>query len=349
MDVKSPSYIVLISIPNAVFFFLPLLVAVTTANKLNCNRLVALSAVSVLVLPATAALLATEGGSYFLGIPLTNVPYGSQVFPAILSVLFLAWMERIWTKITPKPIRIFFVPMMCLLITVPVTLLLLGPVGFPARAGADHRDPVHLRQARLGRDRTAGRRPAVHHRRRHAQGPAALRAQPAAATGAESLYLPASLAHNIAESGASFGVAIRTKSVTMRSTAVAAGVSALFGITEPALYGVTLQNKRALYSVLLGCLTGGAYVGLTHVAGYVAVGPGVASLSLFVNPTDPWNLINACIGAAIAFAVSITASLILWRDSESATLIAEHDPAAGIDETDDETRFTERVLNPHRR
>ena len=135
MDVKSPSYIVLISIPNAVFFFLPLLVAVTTANKLNCNRLVALSAVSVLVLPATAALLATEGGSYFLGIPLTNVPYGSQVFPAILSVLFLAWMERIWTKITPKPIRIFFVPMMCLLITVPVTLLLLGPVGFPARAG----------------------------------------------------------------------------------------------------------------------------------------------------------------------------------------------------------------------
>ena len=132
----------------------------------------------------------------------------------------------------------------------------------------------------------------------------------------------------------------------MRSTAVAAGVSALFGITEPALYGVTLQNKRALYSVLLGCLTGGAYVGLTHVAGYVAVGPGVASLSLFVNPTDPWNLINACIGAAIAFAVSITASLILWRDSESATLIAEHDPAAGIDGTDDETRFTERVLNP---
>ncbi len=117
-----------------------------------------------------------------------------------------------------------------------------------------------------------------------------------------------------------FGVAIRTRNTEMRSTSISAGISAFFGITEPALYGVTLQNKRALFSVLIGAGAGGAYVGLTHVAGYAVVGPGAASMTMFIAPDNPMNLINAVIGFAIAFAGGLIGSLFLWSDAKSATI-----------------------------
>jgi PTS system beta-glucosides-specific IIC component len=141
-----------------------------------------------------------------------------------------------------------------------------------------------------------------------------------ASAGKESFYLVASLAHNISEAGATFAVALRTKSTTLRATALSAGVSALFGITEPALYGVTLQNRRTLVSVIIGSMSAGAYLGLTQVSAFATVGPGVASISMYVDAANPWNFVNALIALGIALVVSFTLSAILWRDSDSATL-----------------------------
>src|SRR5699024_4200313 len=98
-------------------------------------------------------------------------------------------------------------------------------------------------------------------------------------SGKDLLYLPASLAHNISESGACFAVSIRTKDKKLKATAISAGISALFGITEPALYGVTIQNKKVLYSVMVGSFIGGAFIGIMGVQAFVPVGPGLASLT----------------------------------------------------------------------
>lgn len=141
--------------------------------------------------------------------------------------------------------------------------------------------------------------------------------------GKEALYLPASLAHNISESGTCFAVALRTKDSTLRSTAISAGISALFGITEPALYGVTLQHKRALTSVIIGSVVGGAYVGIA--------GPGLASLPMFVDKSNPMNIVNAIIGFGISFAVSFVAGLLLWRNEVS------------TDESNENTKSNENV------
>ena len=179
----------------------------------------------------------------------------------------------------------------------------------------------------MGRRGAPRRRAPLHHRRRHAQGTPPPTIAAVTNTGSESLYLTASLAHNLAESGATFGVTLRTKNQGLRATSLSAGISALFGITEPALYGVTLQNRRALIAVIVGALSAGAYMGLTHVSAFVAVGPGLASISMFVNAENPMNIVNALIGVVnaligvvIAFGVSFVTSLILWRDSASATL-----------------------------
>jgi PTS system beta-glucosides-specific IIC component len=132
--------------------------------------------------------------------------------------------------------------------------------------------------------------------------------------GREMLYLPASLAHNIAESGACLAIALKSKDKVLKSTAFSAGISALFGITEPALYGVTLLNKKALYSVILGSIVGGAFIGWMAIQAFALVGPGLASISMFVSPDNAMNLVWAFAGAGLSFAVAFISALLLWRD-----------------------------------
>ncbi|MEC1449125.1 beta-glucoside-specific PTS transporter subunit IIABC [Bacillus haynesii] len=312
MDAKGQTYQILNMVGDAPLYFLPLLVAVTTANKLKVNPLVALSAVGALILPNMTAML-TEGAQLF-SFDLKNIAYAYQVFPAILSVLLYAQMEKWFTRISPKPIRIFFVPMMSLVITVPITLLLLGPIGFTAGQGFTALIlamfdkvgwvAVAILAAVLPFMVASGMHKAM---------------VPYAVTtmgnlGKEALYLPASLAHNLAESGACFAIALRTKDKLLRSTAISAGISAFFGITEPALYGVTLQNKRVLSSVMVGSFIGGIFIGLVGLQAFVLVGPGLASMSMFISDELPRNFMFAVIGFAISFAVAFAAAFIFGKD-----------------------------------
>lgn len=122
VNTNNQTYQILNLIGGAPLYFLPILVAITTANKLKVNPIVAVSVVGALILPDLTTILAS--GAHFLGIGIGNVSYASQVFPAILAVLFYSQKERLFTKISPKAIRIFFVPMMSLLITVPITGLM---------------------------------------------------------------------------------------------------------------------------------------------------------------------------------------------------------------------------------
>ena len=320
MDNTSQNYLVLSAFADAVFYFLPILVGFTTAKKLGVNIPLALGIVSLLVFPAFTGLITAEGGASLFGLPIPTVAYNAQVFPSILTVLLLSVVERFVTRWTPGPIRTFFVPFMCFVIVSPIMIFLLGPLGF--WFGGMLTSGMLWLYGTLGWVAVAimaGLLPFI-----ISVGMHKTFLPPTIATvaeqGKESFYLVASLAHNIAESGASLAVAIRTKNKTLRGTAISAGVSAFFGITEPALYGVTLQNRRALIAVIAGAVTGGAYLGITFVSAFVVVGPGAASISIYIDPSNPWNFINAVIGFVVSFAVAFTVSLILWRDSDSGTL-----------------------------
>ncbi|OWR30522.1 PTS beta-glucoside transporter subunit EIIBCA [Saccharibacillus sp. O23] len=313
MDSSGQTYKILFLVGDAPLYFLPLLVAITTANKLKVNTLVALSAVGALLLPNMSTML-TEGAELF-GFSVRSIAYAYQVFPAILTVLLYAQVEKLFTKISPKVIRVFFVPMMSLVITVPISLLLLGPIGYTlgegftkvilAVFGSVGWVAVALLAAVLPFLVSVGMHKALL--------PYAINAF--STGGRELLYMPASLAHNIAESGACFAVAIRTRDRRLRATSISAGISALFGITEPALYGVTLQHKKVLWSVMAGALVGGAFVGIVGLQAFVAVGPGLASLSMFISAELPRNIVNAVIGLLISFAVSFVVALMLFRDN----------------------------------
>lgn len=328
MDNTSQTYQILNLIGGAPLYFLPILVAITTANKLKVNQLVAVSAVGALILPELTTLL-TDGAA-FMGFGLQNIAYASQVFPAILTVLFYAQIEKLFNRISPKPIRIFFVPMMSLVITVPVALLILGPLGF--EVGTIFSAAIIWLYAHLGWVATgilAAVLPLMVVTGMHkAMIPYAVSSM--SEMGAELLYLPASLAHNIAEAGACFAVSVRTKDQKLRSTAVSAGISALFGITEPALYGVTILHKRVLYGVMASSLVGGAVAGLFAIKAFALVGPGLASITMFVDEANPMNLVWALVTLGVSFAVSFVLVLFLFKDKtvENKTTVA--DPKAEV-------------------
>jgi PTS system beta-glucosides-specific IIC component len=313
MTKGSTIHSILDAIGSAPLYFLPILVAITTANKLKVNTLVAVSAVGALLIPGMTKMLAD--GAVVLTFSLQNIPYAYQVFPAILTVLFYAQMERRITAIAPKSIRIFFVPLVSLAVTVPVTLLLLGPLGYTL--GTVMSTIILAIFDKLGfvaMGLLAAILPFMIAMGMHkALIPYAVNSM--TMFGKEVLYLPASLAHNIAESGASFAVAFKTKDTALRSTAISAGISAFFGITEPAIYGVTLIHKPVLYSVMIGGTIGGVFIGLFSIEAFALVGPGIASISMFTSPTDSMNLIYALVAVPVSFFASFLSVMVLWKEN----------------------------------
>ncbi|MCR6106966.1 PTS glucose transporter subunit IIA [Salipaludibacillus agaradhaerens] len=314
MDSNSEAYQIFMLIGDAPLYFLPILVAITTANKLRANMLVAASTVGVLLLPNMIAMM--EEGTALFTFSLQNVGYSYQVFPAILTVIVFAQVEKFWTKISPKPIRIFFVPMMSMAMTAPIALLLLGPFGFTLGQGfASVILTIFEYVGWIAVPLLAAILPFMVATGMHkAMVPYVITTL--GEMGKEILYLPASLAHNIAESGACFAVAIRTKDKKLKATAISAGISALFGITEPALYGVTIQYKKVLYSVMIGSFVGGAFIGLVGIQAFVPVGPGLASLTMFISEELPKNILYAIFGLIISFVTAFIAALILFREKK---------------------------------
>lgn len=315
LSTTSDVYRVLFMAGSAPLYFLPILVAITTAQKLKVNVVVAVAIISVFVLPDMVTAL-TKGIDLF-GISVSNINYASQVFPAILSVMCYAYVERFLNRYVPGAIRIFFVPMMALVIVIPVTLLLLGPIGY--LFGEQFTRAILFLHQYLGwfaMAILAGALPFLNATGMHkALVPYVIATL--GRTGQEVLYLPASLAHNISESGAAFAIALKSKDTFLRSTAVSAGISALFGITEPALYGVTLLHKAALRAVVIGSAIGAAFLGFVGLKGFAPVGPGLASMTIFVDKNNGLNIWYAVIGFIMSFVVAFVIAFVSWHEERS--------------------------------
>ena len=308
MSTDSSWYTILYNGADAALYFLPVMVGCTMATKLNMNRIVAIAVTGVLILPNITAALAD--GIFLAGFQLQNVA-------------LLYYVEKFFTKISPKPIRVFFVPMMCFIIVVPISLLVLAPLGY--NVGQLLTAAILFVYDKLGWIAVALLAAILPFMISMGMHKALV---PYAVTsitemGEELLYMPASLAHNISEGGACFAVALKTKDEELRSAAISAGISAIFGITEPALYGVTLQHKKALYGVIGGSFIGGLVIGLTGVKAFVAMGPGLAGMAMFVDPANNMNIVWAFLGFGVSVAASFILTLFLFKDEAEEIPVSE--------------------------
>ncbi len=313
IDKTGVLYRILIAVADAPLYYLPLMVAITMSMKINCNKLVALASVGALLLPDIGTLLGEEGVNLF-GISIQNVKYAYQVFPAILAVAVLYFIEKYVTKYTPKPIRVFFVPMVCFIIVFPATLLFLGPVGLSmGKVITAIMLWIYSKAGWLAVGLVAMMLPLLISIGAHkAFIPYVISSL--GDLGYEILYNGASLAHNIAEGGASLAVAAKTKDQELRSAAISGGISAIFGITEPAIYSITLQHKKVLYGVMTGSFISGSFIGFMAVKAFVAMGPGLAGMAMFVDPENAKNIVWAFVGFGISLVSSFIATLFFYKD-----------------------------------
>ncbi|WP_427051430.1 beta-glucoside-specific PTS transporter subunit IIABC [Paenibacillus sp. TC-CSREp1] len=297
-------------IGDAAYYFLPMLLAWSAAVKLKANVGFALTISGVLLHPTFAALMTAGKPVSFLGLPVTPATYTSSVIPIILAVWILSYVERFAEKYSPSVIKSILKPLIVILVMAPLTLIVLGPIG--AIAGnylASAVSFVNTHAGWLVSGIIGGAFPFLIMTGMHySLGPVVLTAY--AQTKTDSIVGPGMLVHNISQGAAALAVALRTKNKAFKQVAYSTSVTALLGITEPALFGVNLRLKKPLIAVVIGGIVAGIYVGLFGVARSALGIAGIATLPAFITD-HPWNLVHAAIGCVIAFVVTFIMTLIL--------------------------------------
>ena len=320
-DTESMTYYFLNFIGDAPLYFLPVMLAFTAAKKLGCNQFLAVSIAGAMLHPNYTALITDAYSihfSSFLGIPVTLASYSSSVIPVLLMVFALKYMEAFLEKVLPKMVKFFFKPLLCLIIVAPVTFIVLGPIGFVVGVGISTAlNMLNTYAGWLVPTIIGAVYPLMVTTGMH-YGLVPFMMQSLAAEGFETIAGPGNLPSNIAQGAASLSVAIKTKKKELKQTAFTTGVTAVLGITEPALFGVTLKYKKVLACVMLGGGVGGFYAGIMGVKCFSFCSPGLLFLVAYIGPDGWLNLIHSCISMIIAFAVTFGAVWIWGYKEEDA-------------------------------
>lgn len=326
----SGEYQILASIANAAFYFLPFLLAVSSARKFKVNEYIALTLAGTLIYPTilNAYLENHLEPIRFLSLPVSIVNYTQSVIPIILGVWLLSYVHRWVDRFIPGPVKVIFTSMIVLVITVPILLIAIGPlgnyIGIYLEMGTSwlfaHSGP--LTGIVLG-----GLMPLIVMTGMHyAFFPGTL--QNLSKLGYDVLLLPINLVANMSQAGAVTAVFLKTKDKSMKSIALSSGISALLGITEPALYGVTLKLKKPFYASIIGGAAGGGFITAVGLKCFGFAVPGLLSLPLYIGPDGGMaNFWYALIGVGISFVVSFTVTLLLKWDEPNMTLPAVSGPS----------------------
>ncbi|CAI2421431.1 beta-glucoside-specific PTS transporter subunit IIABC [Serratia liquefaciens] len=325
IDAASPTYHLLDTIADAAFFFLPVLLAYGAAIKFECNPILAMTIAGALLHPNLAQMLAAGTVIDFVGIPVRLADYAGSVLPIIFTVWLMSYIERFAEKVSPTMIKFFTKPMIILLVTAPLALVVVGPFGIflndLVAAGAAI---VDGKASWLIPMLMGGLQPfLVITGTAWAMTPIAT--GQLSKNGFEMINGPGMLASNIAQGAATLCVAFRTKNKNLRQLASSAGFTALLGITEPSLYGVTLKLRKPLIAAMIGGGCAGIYAGLSGLVRYAFVSPGLAALPAFIGE-NPMNIVHALITCAIAIVVTFALTWILGFDDpveETASVVSE--------------------------
>ncbi|MFS7187440.1 beta-glucoside-specific PTS transporter subunit IIABC [Serratia proteamaculans] len=332
IDAASPTYHLLDTIADAAFFFLPVLLAYGAAIKFECNPILAMTIAGVLLHPNLAQMLAAGAPIDFIGIPVRMADYAGSVLPIIFTVWLMSYIERFAEKVSPTMIKFFTKPMIILLVTAPLALVVVGPFGIflndLVAAGATI---VDGKASWLIPMLMGGLQPfLVITGTAWAMTPIAT--GQLSKNGFEMINGPGMLASNIAQGAATLCVAFRTKNKNLRQLASSAGFTALLGITEPSLYGVTLKLRRPLIAAMIGGGCAGIYAGLSGLVRYAFVSPGLAALPAFIGE-NPMNIVHALVTCAIAIVVTFALTWILgFEDPVEEQDTAVTDPVSDGDQ-----------------
>lgn len=308
LSADSGTYMVLYAASDAVFRYLPFLIAFSAAKVFNCNPFMAVTIVGAMCYPTIAGM---EAGTTFLGIPLTVVDYHQSVLPPILCIFAYAKLEQFLKKVIPDAAYQFVMPCIGLAIMVPLSLLVIGPVfnalGVALSSGysAIYKISPLIPGIVLGGFWQILVVFGVH------MTFVPIMMQNLATLGFDTM-IPIIGPSNFSMAGAVLGVFLKSKKNNVRSVAGSAALSGVLGgITEPAIYGICLPYRKPLYAAIVGGICGGVVTALAGTQATAVVIPGLFTLPAFMGSK---GFLGMVLGMVISLVVSAVLAYILYND-----------------------------------
>ncbi|GEN55852.1 PTS beta-glucoside transporter subunit EIIBCA [Halolactibacillus alkaliphilus] len=318
----SQSYQVMDFMADAAFYFLPILLASSAAAKFKTNAYLAMMLGGILLHPNFVTMVNTleDGqGIAFFGLPITAIGYGSSVIPIILAVWFMSYVEPIADRVSPKAVKFFTKPLITIAIVGTVALTIIGPFGhlisdyISAGIQALESFSPWIVPLIIGAFTPLFVATGTHY------GLVPIGINNRMTSGYDTVIYPGMLASNVSQGAAALAVSFKSKDSTVKQLASSAGLTALFGITEPALYGVNLRYKTPLYAAMIGGGVGGLFMGIFRVRNFSGGAPGLLTLPSYIGDDTLSYFTFAAIGAAISIVVSFIISYVLYKDKVEET------------------------------
>ncbi|MCA0981255.1 beta-glucoside-specific PTS transporter subunit IIABC [Exiguobacterium aestuarii] len=308
------TYIILNATADSLFYFLPVLLAVTSARKFGANQFVAMTVAGALIYPSIIQLKNEAVPTDFFGVPVMMMSYTSTVIPIILAIWIMSYIEKFFNQRIHESVKNFVTPLISLVTIVPLTLIVFGPIGVtsgdliaafilkvlafnPILAGAFIAGVWQVLVI-FG----------IH------WGVVPIFINNIATKGYDYIK-PATAPAIFAQAGASFGVMLRSKNKKLKTLAGSTGITALFGITEPAVYGVTLRLKRPFIAAVISAAVGGGIVGHFGSVAVASGPPGLLTLPVFIGDSMT-AFYGLLLGVAVSFVLSIVLTYVLGFEDD---------------------------------
>ncbi|WP_430601855.1 PTS system, beta-glucoside-specific IIA component [Enterococcus sp. DIV0724b] len=328
---ESGTYQILWAVGDALFYFFPVALGYTSAKKFKLNPLIGIVIGCALLYPNLANLIGTPAPSMmfqgtlfeapvyfkFLGIPVLMMSYGQSVIPIILATFFAAKLEKWLQKVCPDIVKMFFVPFFTLIIVIPLTFIMIGPIATWASSLLSsavlwiYNVSPPLAGAVIGG-----------------------LWQVLVMFGLHWGFIPIGLlniqsfgydpvmalmfAVPFATMGSVLGVMLKTKDKKVKSLCAPCFITGIFGISEPAIYGITLPRKTPFYCTLIAGAVGGLIMGFSGSKSYTQGGMGIFALPNRISEKGlDMGFYGSIIGIIAAFIVAFILTFIFWKETKT--------------------------------
>lgn len=310
----SGAYQIWYAAADGFFYFLPVFLAITAARRLKVNEFVAIGLAVVLLYPNLVAAMGSKTQLDFFGIPVVSATYSSSVIPILLAIWLLSYIQPVFDKFFHESVRNIFTPMFSLALLMPITVLAIGPLGtgvgtvLSGAVEAIYNVAPLIAGAIMGALWEVFVIFGVHWTF------VPVITNTIAVSGHDPLQ-PILTVAVIAQAGALLGVFLKTKNTKLKSLSGSATLSALLGITEPGIYGVTLKLKKPFIFAVIGGAIGGA---IAAVGGAQATAMTLVSLlgvPTFIGP----GFMSAVIGLGVGFIIPTVLTYFFGVPAEEQT------------------------------
>ena len=344
----SQTYTILNALGDATFYFLPLILCISASKKFNINAYTLAAVIGVMVYPDFIGLVDAGEKISLFGLPVASASYAYSVIPVIMMAWIMTYIEKFTDSITPAVTKNFLKPMLTLLIALPIALVVIGPIGFYAgEALSSAMVFIYDKAGWLAIMVMGALMPLLVMTGMHwAFVPLSIMNINNPNIGFDTLLLVGMLCSNLAQGASCLAVFLKSKNKDLKQLSGAAAVSAfLAGVTEPAMYGVTLKYKKPLYACMIAGGISGLYAGFVGLKCYVFATPAILSIVQFINPAGGSNFVNALIVAGMTMAIAFVLTLVLgFEDPANEEEEEEINEEVTVDRT--EVTSSSVVLSP---